>query len=73
VQRIFREHHQIHRRQIAARFGDHRDDLLRLALKVSRRCDDGELKLDEADDHAVRRFVEAAQSVHGLSPPSATW
>src|SRR5713101_4374721 len=64
VQRIFGEHHEVHGAEIAPRLADHVDDALGLARQVRLGHDDGQLQLNEPDDDAIRRFVEAAKSVH---------
>ena len=67
MQRIFGEDDEIHRRHVAARLADRRHDLLRLRGKIRGRDDDGQLQLHDADNDAVRRFVETAESVHRSS------
>ena len=67
MQRIFGEDDEIHRRHVAARLADRRHDLLRLRGEVRGGDDDGQLQLHDADNDAVRRFVETAESVHRCS------
>ena len=64
VQRIFRKHDQIHGGKVAPRLADHGDDALGLAREVGPRHDHGQLQLNQPDDDAFGRFVEAAKSVH---------
>src|SRR4030081_2432116 len=64
MQRIFGEYHEVHGAKIAPRLADHVDDAFGLAREVSLGHDDGQLQLNEPDDDAFRRFVEAAKSVH---------
>ena len=54
VQRIFGEHDEVHRRHVAPRLADHRDDALRLRAQIVGRRDDRQLQLHDADDDAVR-------------------
>jgi hypothetical protein len=68
VQRVFREHHEIHGAEIAARLADHVDDPLGLASQVGLGHHNGQLQLNQPDDHAFGGFVEAAKSVHVSSP-----
>ena len=72
VQRIFREHHQIHGAEVAARLANHRDDPVGLTREVFRGGHDGQLQLHEPDDDAFRRFVESAKSVHAVLLDLAT-
>ena len=75
MQRIFGEDDEIHCRHVAARLAHRRHDLLRLRGEIRGRDDDRQLQLHDADDDAVRRFVETAESVHRSSfrshPPAA--
>ena len=76
MQRIFGEDDEIHRRHVAARLADRRHDLLRLRGEIRGRDDDRQLQLHDADNDAVRRLVETAESVHRSSfrspdPPAA--
>ncbi len=64
MQGVFGEDDEIHRSHVAPRLADHVDDALRLPREVVLGDDDGQLELHEADDDAVRGFVESAQSVH---------
>src|SRR5712671_8157777 len=50
--------------QIAARLADHVNDALGLTGEICLRHNDGQLQLNEPDDDAMRRFVEAAKSAH---------
>jgi hypothetical protein len=43
---------------------DHVNDALGLTGEISLRHNDGQLQLNEPDDDAIRRFVEAAKSAH---------
>ena len=62
------KHHQIHGAQIAPRFAKHVHDALGLTRQVGLGDHDRQLQLNEPDDDAIRRFVEAAKSVHVLVP-----
>jgi hypothetical protein len=68
VQGILGKHHQIHGAQIAPRLANHVHDALGLTRQVCPRDHDRQLQLNEPDDDAIRRFVEAAKSVHVLVP-----
>ena len=78
MQGIFREDDEIHAGDVAARLGDHADDLVCLGREIGPRHRVRQLQLHEADDHALGRLVETAKSVHGscsylvmLSSPGA--
>ena len=64
VQGILREYHQIHGAQIAPRLANHVHDALGLTRQVCLGDHDRQLQLNQPDDDAIRRFVEAAKSVH---------
>jgi hypothetical protein len=64
VQRVFGKHHEVHRRHVAARLADHRDDALRLLVEVFRRLDGRQRELHQPDDDAVRSFVQTAKCAH---------
>jgi len=64
MQGIFGKHHEIHGAQIAARLADHVDDAVGLTRQIGRGHDNRQLQLNEPDDDAIGRFVEAAKSVH---------
>ena len=49
---------------VAARLADHRDDPVGLRRELRRRLDDRQLQLHQADDDAVRRFVETSETAH---------
>jgi aromatic ring-cleaving dioxygenase len=60
VQRVFREHHEVHGRHVAPRLCHHGDDGFRLSGEVGGRRDHRQLQLHQADDDAVGRLVETA-------------
>ena len=66
VQGILGKYHQIHGAQIAPRLANHVHDALGLTREICLGDHDRQLQLNEPDDDAIRRFVEAAKSVHVL-------
>ena len=68
VQRVFGEHHQVHGRLVAAGLAHQVADALRLRRQLRGGLHHRQLQLHQAHDHAVRRFVESAESAHGRCP-----
>ncbi|MDT4886136.1 hypothetical protein FQZ97_1224500 [compost metagenome] len=66
MQRVFREHHQVHGALVAPRLAHQLADALCLRRQLRRRFHHRQLQLHQAHDHAVLRFVETAQSAHAL-------
>jgi hypothetical protein len=64
VKCVLRKHDEVDRAHAAFGLADHRDDLVRLRGDVGARRDLGQLQLHQADDDAVRGFVEPTQTIH---------
>ncbi len=64
---VFGEHHKVHGRHVAPRLADHVDDPPGLARQVLGCCHYRKLKLDEADDDAVRGLVQSTETAHALT------
>ncbi len=67
VQRVLREHHQVHGAEIAPRLADHGDDLVGLSRQVRLGRHHRQLQLHQSDDDAVGRFVQATKTAHDAS------
>jgi hypothetical protein len=60
---VFGEHHKVDRACAALGLANHGDHPGRLCRDMGAGCDRGQLQLHQADDDAIRRFVEPAQAV----------